>query len=225
LTRDLSRLSRALGYTFCNEPLLLEALTHRSVGARNNERLEFLGDSILSFVVTSELYARFPECDEGELSRYRARLVKGDTLAVVARRLKLGDYLRLGPGELRSGGFDRDSILANTVEAIIGAIYLDSGLENARTFTLTMLRDQFDTITTAGGVKDPKTQLQEMLQARRLPLPVYEVVSVTGEAHAQTFTVLCRVQVLDAPAEGKGTSRRKAEQDAAQKALRLLGSG
>jgi ribonuclease-3 len=224
LTRDLSRLSRALGYTFVNESLLLEALTHRSVGARNNERLEFLGDSILSFVVTAELYARFPHCDEGELSRYRARLVKGDTLAVVARHLQLGDYLRLGPGEMKSGGFDRDSILANAVEAIIGAIYLDSNLENAQTFTLSMLREQLDTITTAGGIKDPKTQLQEILQARRLPLPVYEVIDVTGEAHAQTFTVVCRVQGLEPPTVGSGPNRRKAEQLAAQKALQSLQS-
>lgn len=217
--RDVSRLVRSLGHTFKTESLLRDALTHRSVGANNNERLEFLGDSILSFVVTAELYHRFPECDEGELSRYRARLVKGETLAAAARLYHLGDYMRLGPGEMKSGGFDRDSILANAVEAIIGAIYLDSGLEDARRFVLQTLKDHFDVIGLSGSTKDPKTQLQEMMQGRHLPLPEYSVVTVAGEAHSQTFTVTCRVHGFDEPTIGTGSSRRKAEQDAARKAL------
>ncbi len=220
--RDVSRLQRSLGYTFRNDTLLRDALTHRSAGASNNERLEFLGDSILSFVITDELYRRFPACDEGKLSRYRARLVKGDTLAVSARVYHLGDYLRLGPGELKSGGFDRDSILANAVEAIIGAIFLDSGLEDARRFILEMLREQLEIIATTGSDKDPKTQLQEVMQGQRLPLPEYTVVSVGGEAHAQIFTVSCRIHGSPEPTVGVGSSRRKAEQDAAQKALDAL---
>ncbi len=220
--RDISRLVRALGHAFKNEALLRDALTHRSVGANNNERLEFLGDSILSFVITAELYHRFPGCDEGELSRYRARLVKGETLAAAARAYHLGDYLRLGPGEMKSGGFERDSILANAVEAIIGAIYLDSGLEDARRFVLNALQHQLDIIATSGSTKDPKTQLQELMQGQRLPLPEYNVVTVAGEAHAQTFTVTCRVPGFAEPTVGTGSSRRKAEQDAAQKALDQL---
>lgn len=222
---DLSRLVRALGAPFQNENLLVEALTHRSVGAHNNERLEFLGDSILSFVVTAELYRRFTACDEGELSRYRARLVKGETLATIARSFNLGDYLRLGPGELKSGGFDRDSILANAVEAIIGAMYLDRGLDAASAFILGTLKDEFDTIATAGSMKDPKTLLQEYLQGRRLPLPEYTVVTVAGEAHSQTFTVHCRVHGIPESTVGVGGSRRKAEQQAAQKALDILQIG
>jgi ribonuclease-3 len=220
--RDVSRLQRSLGYAFRNEGLLRDALTHRSAGASNNERLEFLGDSILSFVVTDELYHRFPACDEGDLSRYRARLVKGETLAAAARLYHLGEYLRLGPGELKSGGFDRDSILANAVEAIIGAVFLDSGLDEARKFILNTLKDHLDVIATAGSAKDPKTQLQEIMQGRRLPLPEYSVLSVGGEAHAQTFTVACRFHGCPEPTVGVGGSRRKAEQDAAQKALDTL---
>lgn len=222
MTPDYARLCRALGHTFSNPALLQEALTHRSVGARNNERLEFLGDAILSFVVTNELYARFPHADEGMLSRYRARLVKGETLAFAARLYHLGDYLRLGPGELKSGGFDRDSILANGIEAIIGAVYLDGGLAPAQALVMNMLREQFGTVEATGGGKDPKTLLQELLQARHLPLPEYVVVTVQGEPHAQHFTVTCTIQGLAAPVTGSGGSRRKAEQDAAQKALALL---
>lgn len=223
MTRDFSRLHRTLGYQFTREELLHEALTHRSLGARNNERLEFLGDSILNFVITRELYQRFPNSDEGELSRFRARLVKGETLAAAARIYKLGDYVRLGPGELKSGGFERDSILANTLEAIIGAIYLDRGLDSAQVFVLETLRDPLENVAQSGGMKDPKTRLQELLQGQRLPLPEYEVASVSGEAHAQMFQVDCRVHGLAQPTRGEGSSRRKAEQDAAQKALDKLG--
>ena len=222
MTPNFARLCRALQYEFRNPALLHGALTHRSVGADNNERLEFLGDAILSFLITNELYARFPHEDEGTLSRYRARLVKGETLAAAARALHLGEYLRLGPGELKSGGFDRDSILANAIEAIIGAVYLDRGLEDARVLVLNMLQQPLQNVVAVGGVKDPKTLLQELLQARHAPLPEYIVAKISGEPHAQSFTVTCCVEGLIRPVMGVGSSRRKAEQDAAHKALKLL---
>jgi len=222
LTPNYARLCRALQYQFRDPNILQIALTHRSVGADNNERLEFLGDAILSFVITNQLYARFPHDDEGTLSRYRARLVKGETLATVARGLHLGEYLRLGPGELKSGGFDRDSILANAIEAIIGAVFLDGGLEHASALVLNMLQQPLENVAALGGVKDPKTLLQEILQARHAPLPDYTVAKISGEPHAQSFTVTCSVEGLSRPVIGEGASRRKAEQDAAQKALKLL---
>ena len=222
MTPNFARLCRALHYEFRNPALLHGALTHRSVGADNNERLEFLGDAILSFVITNELYARFPHDDEGTLSRYRARLVKGETLAAAARMLHLGEYLYLGAGELKSGGFDRDSILANAVEAIIGAVHLDGGLEPARALVLNLLQKPLENVAAVGGVKDPKTLLQELLQARHLPLPDYMVSKISGEPHAQSITVTCTIEGLKQPVIGVGASRRKAEQDAAQKALKLL---
>lgn len=224
MTPNYARLCRALQYEFRDPNLLQVALTHRSVGADNNERLEFLGDAILSFVITNQLYARFPHDDEGTLSRYRARLVKGETLATAARALHLGEYLRLGPGELKSGGFDRSSILANTIEAIIGAVYLDGGLAHASALVLNMLQQPLENVAAVGGVKDPKTLLQEILQARHAPLPEYVVAKISGEPHAQSFTVTCSVDGLKQLVIGEGASRRKAEQDAAQKALKLLSS-
>lgn len=224
MTPNYARLCRALQYEFRDPNLLQVALTHRSVGADNNERLEFLGDAILSFVITNQLYARFPHDDEGTLSRYRARLVKGETLATAARALHLGEYLRLGQGELKSGGFDRSSILANTIEAIIGAVYLDGGLAHASTLVLNMLQQPLENVAAVGGVKDPKTLLQEILQARHAPLPEYTVAKISGEPHAQSFTVTCSVDGLKQLVIGEGASRRKAEQDAAQKALKLLSS-
>ena len=222
MTPNYARLCRALQYEFRAPELLQVALTHRSAGADNNERLEFLGDAILSFVVTNALYTRFPHDDEGTLSRYRARLVKGETLATAARALHLGEYLRLGPGELKSGGFDRDSILANTIEAIIGAVYLDGGLAPASALILNILQQPLQNVAAVGGVKDPKTLLQELLQARHAPLPDYIVTKISGEPHAQSFTVTCTVDGLKRPVTGEGSSRRRAEQDAAQKALKLL---
>ena len=224
MTPNYARLCSALQYEFRDPNLLQVALTHRSVGADNNERLEFLGDAILSFVITNQLYVRFPHDDEGTLSRYRARLVKGETLATVARALHLGEYLRLGPGELKSGGFDRSSILANTIEAIIGAVYLDGGLAHASALVLNMLQHPLENVAAVGGVKDPKTLLQEILQARHAPLPEYTVAKISGEPHAQSFTVACSVDGLKQLVIGEGASRRKAEQDAAQKALKLLSS-
>lgn len=198
------------------------ALTHRSYGNPNNERLEFLGDAVLSLIIAEVLYMRFPCEDEGALSRLRANLVNGEVLARRARDLDLGDELLLGPGEMKSGGFRRDSILAGALEALIGAAYLETGLEAARGLVRTVLGAEIEGISPDQAAKDPKTRLQEYLQARRLPLPEYRVLSVEGQDHAQLFRVECRVASLDQALSGEGNSRRRAEQDAAGKALCLL---
>lgn len=198
------------------------ALTHRSCGKKNNERLEFLGDSILNFVIADDLFARFPKAKEGELSRLRARMVKGVTLSEVARELGLGDYLRLGSGELKSGGYRRDSILADAVEAIIGAIYLDTDMETARGFILSWFKERLDKLDLNESMKDSKTRLQEFLQSRRLALPEYELMNVEGEAHEQTFYIDCRVEGFKKAEKGIGSSRRQAEQEAAKNALIAL---
>ena len=213
------RLCRALDYEFRQPALLEQALTHRSAGGENYERLEFLGDAILSFVISAELFQRFQAIDEGRLSRIRASLVKGDTLAAIARDLALGDCLSLGSGELKSGGFRRDSILADAMEAIIGAVYLDAGIERARALILSLFAERLDQVDPSKALKDPKTRLQEYLQSRSLPLPEYEVVRVCGKSHAQTFTVSCKVQALNAQATAEGISRRRAEQSAAEQIL------
>ena len=214
-------LYKRLAYEFSDPTLLNSALTHRSAGSENNERLEFLGDAVLGYVIADELYQRFPEADEGELSRRRASLVKGDTLADIARSLELGDYLHLGPGELKSGGFRRDSILADALEAIIGAICLDSDVGQARTVVGRLFGDHLVSLISKAPLKDPKTRLQEYLQARKLPLPDYQVLQAEGEQHAQTFTVSC--EVGDTVVQGVGASRRKAEQAAAAEAIKCLG--
>ncbi|CEO38186.1 ribonuclease III [Photobacterium kishitanii] len=224
MTTPANRLQRKLGYQFNNCELMTLALTHRSANGTHNERLEFLGDSILSFVVADDLYHRFPSVDEGDMSRMRATLVRGKTLAELGREFELGDYLLLGPGELKSGGFRRDSILADCVEAIIGAVYLDSDVETVRQVVLAWYKSRLDTIEPGINQKDPKTRLQECLQGRRLPLPAYTVIKVQGEAHNQEFTVQCDVSGLDEPVIGKGGSRRKAEQAAAEIALNQLES-
>lgn len=222
---NLDPLCRSLGYSFHDPRLLETALTHRSVGSRNNERLEFLGDAVLSFAISAELYRRFGNANEGTLSRLRASLVKGDTLALIAIDLKLGDYLNLGSGELKSGGFRRESILADALEAIFGAVYLDSDIERARQLILELYEDRIDAVEPAANLKDPKTRLQEFLQARRLPLPTYSVTAMEGEAHEQTFTVSCSVDGLAEPTVATAASRRKAEQAAAESALRALENG
>ncbi|KPA53738.1 ribonuclease III [Photobacterium lucens] len=224
MTTPANRLQRKLGYQFNKSELMTLALTHRSANGNHNERLEFLGDSILSFVVADDLYHRFPSVDEGDMSRMRATLVRGKTLAELGREFELGDHLLLGPGELKSGGFRRDSILADCVEAIIGAIYLDSDIETVRQIVLTWYKTRLETIEPGINQKDPKTRLQECLQGRRLPLPAYTVIKVQGEAHNQEFTVQCDVTGLDKPVIGKGGSRRKAEQAAAELALNQLES-
>ncbi|WP_127477194.1 ribonuclease III [Sulfurivermis fontis] len=219
---NLDRLCRSLGYTFRDTSLLETALTHRSVGSRNNERLEFLGDAVLSFAISAELYRRFPAVNEGTLSRLRASLVKGDTLARIALDLEIGEYLHLGSGEMKSGGFRRESILADALEAIFGAVYLDSDIERARQVILALYDDRIEAVQPAANLKDPKTRLQEYLQARRLPLPTYNVIAMDGEAHEQTFTVTCAVEGLAEPTVASAASRRKAEQAAADLALRAL---
>ncbi|WP_150302724.1 ribonuclease III [Pseudomonas saliphila] len=223
MSNKLDRLERKIGYSFKDQELLVLALTHRSLGGRNNERFEFLGDSILNFVAADALFERFPQAREGQLSRLRARLVKGVTLAELAKGFELGEFLRLGSGELKSGGFRRESILADTTEAIIGAIYLDSGMETARERILFWLTDHIASLTLVDNNKDPKTRLQEYLQSRQCELPRYEVIESSGEAHCRTFKVECQVAPLGEPTFGAGSSRRCAEQEAAQKALIALG--
>jgi ribonuclease-3 len=216
------KLSTKLHYKFSDPSLLTEAITHRSKHSINNERLEFLGDSILGYVISSELFQRYPQAREGQLTRGRAVLVKGETLAELALQLELGDYLHLGPGELKSGGHRRKSILADAMEAIIGAIYLDGGLEAARHHILAVYSDKLHALSLEEVSKDPKTQLQEYLQARKQPLPDYEVVATTGSEHEQVFEISCKVKMLSRAVKGTGRSRRKAEQAAASKALKLL---
>jgi ribonuclease-3 len=218
----LPRLEQKLGYKFQNKDLLIRAITHRSAGSRHNERLEFLGDSILSLVIAEVLYHRFPNVSEGDMSRMRATLVREKTLAELAREFVLGDYLILGPGELKSGGYRRESILADTVEALIGAIYLDSNLEAIRGLLLNWYNERLDSIRPGVEQKDPKTRLQEFLQGRRRPLPTYAVTDVKGEAHNQQFTVECVIDDIESAFVGIGSSRRKAEQAAAEKALEQL---
>ncbi|OEY66907.1 ribonuclease III [Marinobacter sp. X15-166B] len=220
---DLKQLQQRLGYQFSNPEHLLLALTHRSYGNRNNERLEFLGDSIVNMVIAEHLFLQFEQAKEGQLSRLRARMVKGVTLAEIGREFDLGRYLRLGSGEMKSGGFRRESILADTVEAIIGAIYLDSDFYTCREQVMRWFKPRLQKLNIQDTQKDPKTRLQEYLQSRQFPLPQYEVVSVEGEAHAQTFHVSCALSSLDRKTEGVGCSRRIAEQQAAQAALQALG--
>lgn len=219
---SFDRLLRALSYRFQDTSLVEQALTHRSVGHHNNERLEFLGDAILGCVIAEELYRRFPEASEGDLTRLRATLVKGDTLAEIGKGLALGDYVRLGSGELKSGGFRRSSILACAVEALIGAVYLDGGFDAAKSLVLALYRERLEGVSPEDELKDPKTRLQEFLQSRKLPLPRYELVRVDGDAHNQTFYVECLAETLKERIPGHGSSRRKAEQSAAKKMLKIL---
>ncbi|MCB1805397.1 MAG: ribonuclease III [Candidatus Competibacteraceae bacterium] len=217
----IDTLCRRLGYTFTDDALLRTALTHRSAAGANNERLEFLGDSILNFVIAEALFEHYPKAKEGELSRLRASLVKGDTLADAARAIELGDYLNLGSGELKSGGFRRDSILADALEALLAAVYLDSDFATCRALIRRLFGPQLAALPAADQLKDPKTRLQEALQARQQALPVYDVLAVSGEPHDQKFTVRCTIDNgLVTVAEG--ASRRKAEQEAARQALRQL---
>lgn len=220
---DLDRLADRIGYRFQDRERLRLALTHRSHGNDNNERLEFLGDSIVNMVIAEHLYQQFPRAREGQLSRLRARMVKGVTLAEIGREFRLGDTLRMGSGELKSGGFRRDSILADAVESVIGAIYLDSDFHTCRERVLDWFSDRLEHLDIQDTQKDPKTRLQEYLQSRQFPLPRYDVISVEGEAHDQTFYVECALPSLDRTTTGTGGSRRMAEQKAARNALRSLG--
>ena len=220
---QIIKVSKIFDYDFKDESLLSLALTHRSIGSKNNERLEFLGDSILGMVISSELYNRFPKEKEGVLTRLRSSIVKGETLSEVASELNLGDCIKLGSGELKSGGYRRASTLADVIEAIIGAIYLDSkdefGISKVEKIILTIFRSRIDNCEPTGVLKDPKTRLQEYLQSKNLSLPEYNVVSITGKEHLQTFKVSCSIEGYSNHVVAKGTSRRKAEQAAAEKAL------
>ena len=218
----LADLERRLGHRFANPELARQAITHRSFGAPHNERLEFLGDSLLNCAVATLLYERFPRLPEGDLSRLRAALVNQSSLSEVAAKLGLGERLRLGEGELKSGGFRRPSILADALEAVLGAVYLDSGFEAVRAAVERLLAERLEERESLPVDKDPKTSLQEHLQGRKLQLPRYSVQRTEGEAHDQTFTVECRVDDLGLAATGQGTSRRAAEQAAAEGVLRQL---
>jgi ribonuclease-3 len=215
-------LCKQLDVTFNNTELLQQALTHRSVGSNNNERLEYLGDAILSFVIAEDLFKRFPQLKEGKLSRLRASLVKGVTLAEIARELNLGEVLILGPGELKSGGYRRESILADAVEAIFGALYLDNGLEAVKSLILTLFSERLDAIDADETVKDPKTQLQELLQSRKQPLPIYSVKELKTTEQQPVFEASCQVTVLDKVIVAQGSSHRKAEQKTAERVLTLI---
>ena len=222
----VGRLKTALGYTFAREELLGQALTHRSYGSPHNERMEFLGDSVLNCVIATILYQRFGSLREGDLSRLRANLVRQESLAEIAQSLDLGNHLRLGEGELKSGGFRRPSILADGLEAIFGAIYIDAGFDAARAAIERLYLPILDKVNPKDSGKDPKTALQEILQGRKLPLPQYALVATSGEAHAQEFDVECIVPALDIRVRGQGASRRAAEQAAARAALdRIMEAG
>ncbi len=215
MTDDRGWLERELGYHFKDEELLSRALTHRSAGGQHNERLEFLGDAALSLVVAEALYHRLPDAPEGHLSRLRASLVRRSSLAEVARELGFPKRLRLGPGELKSGGFRRDSILSDALEAVLGAICLDGGIGALRPVALRLYGDRLDELPAHEDLKDPKTLLQERLQARGMPLPMYRLEAVEGEDHQQQFTVCCEIEGLADGVIGSGGSRRAAEQAAA----------
>ena len=216
------RLSRVLGYQFRNADLFAQALTHRSLGATNNERLEFLGDGLINFVAGAALYALRPKDEEGSLSRLRASLVREETLAKIARDLNLGDVLKLGESELKSGGFRRDSILADGLEALIGAIYLDSDFETARAVVLGLFASFLQNLPDPETLKDAKTRLQEWLQAQARPLPCYEILSESGPPHRREFVVRCTLTDSTNEVEAKGLSRRLAEQRAAEQMLQTI---
>ena len=223
ITQSQNKLLTLLKYEFKAHQLLEQALTHRSADILNNERFEYLGDAILSFVIAEALFERFPQVKEGKLSRLRASLVKGITLAEIGRELRLSEVLILGPGELKSGGFRRESILADTVEAILGAVYLDGGIEQVKNLILRLYDERLASIDIDEAIKDPKTRLQELLQSRKQPLPLYSVNEVkTSEQESPLFEASCQVGLLNKVVMAKGSSHRKAEQISAERALTLL---
>lgn len=222
MNNSLAALARSLGHEFRNPELLVRALTHRSCGRTHNERLEFLGDAVVNLVIAAALYDRFRDLSEGELTRLRVRLVRAETLAAVARDIGLGAQIRLGAGELKSGGHDRDSILADSLEAVLGAIYEDGGYAVVEQTILMLFRSRLAGIDAHAHTKDAKTCLQEFLQGRSLGLPVYELIAVRGQDHEQEFRVACHVPGLAHPTYGEGTTRRHAEQVAAGVALAQL---
>jgi len=218
---NLGVLETRIDYIFNDQSLLGKALTHRSFHRRNNERLEYLGDSILGFIIADSLYHQFPKLPEGDLTKMRARLVRGSTLADIARQVKLGEFLYLGEGEMKSGGFNRDSILSDAMEAIFGAVYLDGGFRSAKTMILKQFAERLISISPQ-NLKDNKTKLQEMLQKLDKPLPVYEVTSQSGKPHELVFEVSCAIDHQMSPFQAKGSSRRAAEQQAASLAISAL---
>lgn len=218
----LASLTKVLAYRFADEGLLLTALTHRSHSSPHNERLEFLGDGVLNCAIAAELYRRYPQLPEGDLSRLRAHLVRQDSLHKLALAIRLGDFLRLGEGEMKSGGHQRPSILADGLEAIFGAIYLDGGFDAARQAIERLYAGMLDELLPGQSMKDAKTRLQEWLQGRKNPLPRYVVLETTGAAHSQQFEVACEVDSLGMRAVGSGSSRRLAEQAAAENILKAL---
>jgi len=219
---DLEGFSRRIGYRFNDPALLRRALTHRSYSAANNERLEFLGDSVVNCAIAFELFHKFPQLSEGELSRLRASLVSQPSLLAIARSFEFGDELLLGEGELKSGGARRPSILADAVEAVIGAAFLDGGFDSAHALVRRLFAAALDTIDPRTTGKDPKTLLQEYLQGRHIALPQYAVIATRGETHRQIFRVECAIPELGIRSEGEGASRRSAEQDAARRAYELV---
>jgi ribonuclease-3 len=215
-------LARLLGYQFTDGALAEQALTHRSFGGSHNERFEFLGDAIVNFIVAEALFTHFPTTREGDLTRMRASLIRGQTLAEIARELQLGDFLRLGSGEMKSGGHRGETILADALEALIAAIYLDGGLDVCRERVVAWFGARLQQVTPGETSKDPKTRLQEWLQGRAKALPVYTLIETQGEAHNQHFTIECRIPSVNEQFSGSGSSRRIAEQIAAAAALEFL---
>lgn len=222
MNADPHRLALALGHSFKHADLLEQGLTHRSAGASNNERLEFLGDALIGFMIAEALWERFPQANEGTLSRMRASLVKRESLARLARGLHLGDYLRLGAGELRTGGHARDSILADALEAVLGAVYLDAGFTATQAVVMALFAERLDETSAEQSGKDPKTRLQEWLQSRKRPLPEYVVTAIGGDQHDQMFTVSCLLSDASLQTLGDGSSRRRAEQSAAAAMLEQI---
>ena len=219
---SFSALAKRLGHNFKQSTLLQTALTHRSYGTPHNERLEFLGDSVLNCAIAAALFERFPGENEGDLSRLRANLVRQDALHQLALNLKIGEVLRLGEGEMKSGGHQRPSILADALEALFGAVYLDAGFESARQIILALYAPLLNNLVPGQSTKDPKTRLQEWLQGRKKPLPRYQLLEASGAAHEQRFEVACEIDFLPLRTTGHGTSRRLAEQAAADNALKAL---
>ena len=220
---EIKKLERKIGYQFQDSASLVQAVTHRSFASHNNERLEFLGDGILNFIIAEALYEQFPEATEGQLSRLRALMVKQKTLAAIAREMSLGDFLVMGTGELKSGGFNRDSILSDALEAIVAAVYREAGFETTRTLLLGWFVNRLASLSLDQTLKDPKSRLQEYLQSRKEALPNYEVISIEGEAHQQTFTIQLSFRLLETDITAVGSSRRNAEQQAAEAALITIG--
>lgn len=220
--KQLQALEKVLDYEFKDKALLELALTHRSFHGNNNERLEFLGDSILNFIVAELLFKKFSDLDEGDLSRLRSQLVKESTLSEIGAAINIGEYLKLGEGELKSAGWRRPSIMADGVEAIIGALFMDGGIDASHLFITKSYQDRINSINPREIHKDPKSILQEFLQSKKIALPFYEIISIKGEAHSQFFKVNCSISELKLISEGEGTSRKVAEQMAAQVAMKML---